>query len=567
MIPPSLLADAAWAMDELAPSRMSSKVRSVVAARPCDALLKGGRIAGAARSIQQRKEQAQRLSEAKFVYEVIRVVRTTINSERWQRDHQCPNVQGVWRLWMQAAAQADAAAPSTLPAVAPSTLPAVAPSTLPAVAPSTLPPPQARAYGSGANAARAKASARAAAGVRSSRAPMGVRSGRVSPPMGIRSGRDASPTAGRQLPQKKLDAAGLRAALSFTFPEGSSLGEDELAIVYRSLDATGRGHVTLSTFSSVFSARRRDQEGRQHYYQSLPTWGETVGGYIPKDEKTAKGGADVGLQHGRAGIEMPDEARGVAAGFGLGHVEPGVESLGWEMRAHGDLDANVLKWGEGFESPPKPPPPPPRNRKPKPKPKPPPPPPPKVPKREVPKREVERRYRNMKARVVQREYRSHLEIIRLRDAERRRLEELRKAAATTVQARVRAHQARGAYLGTLHSSLLVQKATRTLLSRLQAAAAHRELQRLRQLSAIKIQQAVRKWHFRRVVAAWRIERSFRAHLCHRLLKSLRSVRLAEEERERAAAEMAMMNAQMARAAAEAEQAAQEASRLKGLTAI
>ena len=59
---------------------------------------------------------------------------------------------------------------------------------------------------------------------------------------------------------------------------------------------------------------------------------------------------------------MPEDARGVAAGFGLGHVEPGIESLGWEMRTHGNLDANVLKWGE-FESPPKPLPPPPRKRK------------------------------------------------------------------------------------------------------------------------------------------------------------------------------------------------------------
>lgn len=248
------------------------------------------------RKVDRSPERERRLQEAKFNLAVIRAVRQTINSERWQREHKCTSLQQVWKLWMQAAAGAEAKDASTNDS--PDLSGRICAD---AVLPSS---PGIRA------AARASRAARA--------------------------------FAARQ-PQRKLDIHGLQAALAFTFPDGTALAENELHCVYRSLDQTRRGHVTLSTFSSVFAPHRSDQNGRQHYYQSLPTWGETVGGYIPKNEKELAVKRNVSLQHGKGGVEMPEDARGVAGGFGLGHQDPGGESLGWQMLIHGDLDANVLK--------------------------------------------------------------------------------------------------------------------------------------------------------------------------------------------------------------------------------
>ena len=72
-------------------------------------------------------------------------------------------------------------------------------------------------------------------------------------------------------------------------------------------------------------------------------------------------------------------------------------------------------------------------------------------------------------------------------------------------------------------------------------------------AAIVIQRQAQRRSFRRVVARVRIQRSFRAHLCRRLLKSLMAAKTARDERER-------MDAAMARAE-------QEAARLRGLGGI
>lgn len=474
------------------------------------------------------------MKEARFTFAVIRAVRSTINSDAWMKKNHCRTIQEVYKCWINAASESNAGSRASPNFTSP-TAPA-----LPAV-----PDPPAASSGP-SNIRRAMATVRA-----STRASRAVSMSRV----------DGS----------KLDLKGLGAALSFTFPEGSALGEQELQMVYRSLDGTRRGHVTLSSFSSTFTIPRREGKTGEPpmFYSQLPTWGDTIGGYIPKNEKEMLLKRNLILQHGKGGVEMPEDARGVASGFGLGHVDNVAESLGWQLRVHGDLDANVLKWGN-YAAPPLPPPPPKRKPlppkplvpiKPKPKQKPPQPKPPRGPSAT----EVDQRYRAMQARKVQRRFRAHLAQRRAREAEQ-------KAAATRLQARARARQTSKAYRAAKFSSIRVQKAVRALLHRLSAAAALRELRKLHGASATTIQRQYQRWHFRRVISAVRWQRSFRAHLCRRLLKSLQSVRLAEEsarlaaEQERQAKEWARRaQEEAAKAAEQGAEAAGEAARLKGLT--
>ena len=183
---------------------------------------------------------------------------------------------------------------------------------------------------------------------------------------------------------------------------------------------------------------------------------------------------------------------------------------------------------------------------------------------------VEQRFRYYVARKLQRGYRAHLASVLER---RQRLERERYVAAANVQAHVRRLQASRAFAAARSSSIRVQKAVRALLERLSAAAALRELRRLELASATTIQRAVRKWRWRRFLASMRLQRSYRAHLCRKLLKTLRAVRLAHDQEQqakewarRAAEEVARMNAQIETAAREAAQASQEAVRLRGLTA-
>ena len=266
--------------------------------------VRGVRPAADKRERERSPEQRRRLQEAKFCLAVVRAVRQTINSERWQRDHKCVSLQQVWKLWQQAAVDAEAKSDK-----------AAGTSNAHTASEPTLVSSPAVRVGRLASRATRVISARHATVARS----------------------------GALQPQRKLDLRGLQAALAFTFPDGTPLGEAELLCVYRSLDQTHRGYVTLSTFSSVFAQHRRDQDQATQYYQALPTWGDTIGGYIPKNEKVVDAKRVVTLQHGRAGEEMPENARGVAGGFGLGHEDAGGESLGWQLLVHGDLDVNVLR--------------------------------------------------------------------------------------------------------------------------------------------------------------------------------------------------------------------------------
>ena len=356
----------------------------------------------------------------------------------------------------------------------------------------------------------------------------------------------------------------MKAALAATFPTGAQLSDPELQMVYRSLDPTNRGHITLSTFSSVFSKPRalESHKGGAPYYMALPTWGATVGGCLDRDESyrlqhagNGASSADVELQHGGGypggGIRTAD-LRGVAGGFGLGHAAFGDQtSLGYELIAHSDLHAKgVLRWGPGHTShePPQPvrPPPPPKRKQPQ---------PPKPvmeeqrplvharsPPRGPPKAEVERRRRWFMARKLQRAYRPHLSTLL---SARRRHE-----AACRVQASVLRRQAALMYAVLRTASVHAQRLIRGLLGRLSYAAALRELRRLQAQAAVTIQRQAKRRSFRTVVARVRIQRSFRAHLCRKLLRSLMAAKKAREEMERMRAAMAM--------------AEQEASRLRGL---
>ena len=509
-------------------------------------------------------ETERRLREAKFAHAVIQAVRATIHSRKWQHKHNCTSLQQVWRFWIQAASEAGSSESHILPALG--TTPAAAPScdavscsskgvpvSTPRSCATVISPGARRKLRNSKSMPQLIRVPPAAAGLRAaaSRATAVSHAAHA-----IRTGATG----------KKLDSNGLRLALAVTFPEGKPLSDEEIDIVYRSLDATNRGYVTLSTFSSVFSARRGDkQRARQQYYQALPTWGETIGGYIPKNEKEQLLKREITLQHGNLGREMLDEVRGVAGGFGLGHCDWTADSLGWEMLGHADLNANVLKWGEYKKRPPPPPPPPKLKLKPKPvlvpKPKPPPRPPKPEPAPKVDPREIERRFRRMMARKVQRSYRLHLVLLN----KRRQLEQAMHEAAVRLQSRVRAQQTSRVFQTMRNSSIHVQKAIRTMLQRLNAAAALKALRELQRKSATIIQSATRMWLFRRVIATVRVQRSFRAHLCRKLLKSLRSVRIADDQKsqalqraQRAAEQVARMQQEME----DAQQAAQEAQRLE-----
>lgn len=565
------------------------------------------------RSELQRRAQ-QKLKEATYVHVVLKAVRSTIHNDRWMREHDCPNLHHVWRLWLEAAAAAaraesacDTGDHGASPSVsAPHVRSGAARRGPPGVTAGhgIIPTGGASGVGSGARLEplhrkaggnptaalynrEAAAAAAAAARIRSSSysrthgtsiSPPALRSLSVPsarppacrsptsqhhasphllrppPPRGLNNlrgghGGGAAPALAPAA-AAKLDVAGLRAALAATFPNGATLSLHEVQMVYNSLDPTGRGHVTLSTFSSVFARPRREaSQGDVPFYLELPTWGATVGGCIDRD---ARGGlkhstSDVTLQHGRGGSEIrPGELRGVAAGFGLGHEGFGDKSsLGYELIAHSNLNANVLKWGTGCVASREPPLPqrrsPPKQRQP-PKSKhaeklPPPPRP-----RGVRLEEMERRFRWFMARQLQRAYRAHL-----REARRR------YAAACKLQASALRRQAERLYSELRRSSIHVQRLARGLLKRLRYAAARREIRMLQMNAAIVIQRQAQRRSFRRVVARVRIQRSFRAHLCRRLLKSLMAAKTARDERER-------MDAAMARAE-------QEAARLRGLGGI
>ena len=154
----------------------------------------------------------------------------------------------------------------------------------------------------------------------------------------------------RHRPPPGMDADMLRRALAFTFPEAPPLGDAEFAMVYRSLDSMQRGYVTLSTFTSVFTPRRADVEKRErargggvHAYQALPTWAETVGGYIGdwylgEDDRERLRKAGVVAAGQFEGPDIGVLARGIAGGFGLGHVWDVEERLGHQL-GHAELDA------------------------------------------------------------------------------------------------------------------------------------------------------------------------------------------------------------------------------------
>ena len=277
-----------------------------------------------------RKRQPNlRLQEARYAHTVVQAIRATINSEDWQRAHGVSNLQQVWKLWTTAAAaaQQQPLAQQQSQQLAGRSLPTSR--SLPTLRPAQRP---SKATASSTERRRLwKPSA-------------------VPPPM-------------------KMDANVLRAALALTFPSAPPLSPAEFELVYRSLDVTGRGNITLSTFSSVFAPRRcdrgEDRAGGELSYASLPSWSEAVGGYIARDEvgddvtydeehRRGRRDASVDLQHGRGGRpDVMEGARGVAGGFGLGHDASTAESFGWELHHRQwaptqgtHLEANVAKWGE-----------------------------------------------------------------------------------------------------------------------------------------------------------------------------------------------------------------------------
>jgi len=317
--------------------------------------------------------------------------------------------------------------------------------------------------------------------------------------------------------------------------------------------------VTLSTFSSVFSPRRTDDKAKAgaHAYQGLPNWSEAIGGYIPKDEmdeeaRKRKAKANQPLNHGGVGPDIDEGARGVAAGFGLGHNEGVGSALGYEL-GHDDLHAaGVLKWGKYGQKP---------NVRPLPV------------RRESAKpvkrtpsprrksvagsreREVERRYRHAMAAKIQRAFRIIYlgaddprgmfkgRAAAMQAAARRRVQLKRFArfftAAVRVQRTFRAFSARrqaeaivrGQAATTLQAAarrMVQQRMYAVALAEARRLAADKEAQaraaaereRLRK-AASTIQLAYRRRHFRRVIALLKLQRSFRAQICRRLLKNLR----------------------------------------------
>ena len=375
----------------------------------------------------------------------------------------------------------------------------------------------------------------------------------------------------RHRPPPGMDADMLRRALAFTFPEAPPLGDAEFAMVYRSLDSMQRGYVTLSTFTSVFTPRRADVEKRErargggvHAYQALPTWAETVGGYIGdwylgEDDRERLRKAGVVAAGQFEGPDIGVLARGVAGGFGLGHVWDVEERLGHQL-GHAELDAlGILKWNLGADRYL------PDVKRPsgggKKKAKDP----------EVEKarrkagiekeRNVQRMRRQVAARRIQRFYRivyqeavdkwnilAGKSATTLQAAARRRKEERAFAramdAARSVQRFVRRlgalrvvrelrQQRRERQMGEAATVLQASsrrwsqvRAYKVLLEEAREAAERARMAALwaaRNEACSMIQACYRKRHFRKVVACWRIQRSFRAHLCRRLLKSLREV--------------------------------------------
>ena len=299
------------------------------------------------------------LQEARYAHTVIQALRSTINSEEWQRRNGVSCIQQVWKLWTQQPPDAPRDQPLPLVDKISSAGAALASGreeivsresrSLPMLRPKLRKGAPNRSNIGGPSSfsslrAASTAAAAAAAAKRAERQRSWSTSFKAPAPLP---------------PPKLMDASALRAALALAFPGAPPLCDEEFELVYRSLDSTGRGCITLSTFSSVFAARRCDKAedgARVASYVALPTWSDIVGGYIPREELAddvtydgdlrGRRAADVGLQHGHGGPGALEDARGVAGGFGMGHETVVRDSLGWEMRTHGDLDANFVKWGE-----------------------------------------------------------------------------------------------------------------------------------------------------------------------------------------------------------------------------
>ena len=86
---------------------------------------------------------------------------------------------------------------------------------------------------------------------------------------------------------RQIDARGFRSAIAASLPDSHATMDEIFELVFRSLDVTGGGKLSYSTFVSVFTSRNRPRgEPPAAYHAALPTWGEAVGGYIPKNEKS-----------------------------------------------------------------------------------------------------------------------------------------------------------------------------------------------------------------------------------------------------------------------------------------